>query len=203
VAQNGVIGREGGLPWHISSDLKRFKEITMGKPVVMGRKTWESLPRKPLPGRRNIVITQQKGKLTTQGAKEFKQLCRICMTDANFKERELKAPGYLDGIYVLEWKAIGAPAEQEAPAAKPVSKRALGSKTLLRLSVSSPAPSSHGHTTEIRNTHQSKYSPPRATETGHTFTARYRKKSILDARSKRSSTLSKHAPSALSCPHCM
>ena len=61
VARNGVIGREGGLPWHISSDLKRFKEITMGKPVIMGRKTWESLPRKPLPGRRNIVITQQKG----------------------------------------------------------------------------------------------------------------------------------------------
>lgn len=59
VARNGVIGREGGLPWHISSDLKRFKEITMGKPVVMGRKTWESLPRKPLPGRRNIVITRQ------------------------------------------------------------------------------------------------------------------------------------------------
>jgi dihydrofolate reductase len=61
VARNGVIGREGGLPWHISSDLKRFKEITMGKPVVMGRKTWDSLPRKPLPGRRNIVITRQPG----------------------------------------------------------------------------------------------------------------------------------------------
>ena len=61
VSKNGVIGREGGLPWHISSDLKRFKEITMGKPVVMGRKTWESLPRKPLPGRRNIVITRQSG----------------------------------------------------------------------------------------------------------------------------------------------
>ena len=59
VARNGVIGREGGLPWHISTDLKRFKEITMGKPVVMGRKTWESLPRKPLPGRRNIVFTRQ------------------------------------------------------------------------------------------------------------------------------------------------
>jgi len=59
VARNGVIGREGGLPWHISTDLKRFKEITMGKPVVMGRKTWDSLPRKPLPGRRNIVITRQ------------------------------------------------------------------------------------------------------------------------------------------------
>jgi dihydrofolate reductase len=61
VARNGVIGREGGLPWHISSDLKRFKEITMGKPVIMGRKTWDSLPRKPLPGRRNIVITRQPG----------------------------------------------------------------------------------------------------------------------------------------------
>lgn len=61
VSRNGVIGQEGGLPWHISSDLKRFKEITMGKPVVMGRKTWDSLPRKPLPGRRNIVITRQAG----------------------------------------------------------------------------------------------------------------------------------------------
>ena len=61
VSRNGVIGREGGLPWTISTDLKRFKEITMGKPVVMGRKTWESLPRKPLPGRRNIVITRKPG----------------------------------------------------------------------------------------------------------------------------------------------
>ena len=61
VSRNGVIGREGALPWHISSDLRRFKEITMGKPVIMGRKTWDSLPRKPLPGRRNIVITRQPG----------------------------------------------------------------------------------------------------------------------------------------------
>ncbi len=61
VARNGVIGRDGGLPWHLSSDLKKFKEITMGKPVIMGRKTWESLPKRPLPGRRNIVITRQKG----------------------------------------------------------------------------------------------------------------------------------------------
>ena len=67
VARNGVIGREGGLPWHISTDLKRFKEITMGKPVVMGRKTWDSLPRKPLPGRRNIVITRQAG-FSAEGA---------------------------------------------------------------------------------------------------------------------------------------
>jgi dihydrofolate reductase len=61
VARNGVIGRDGGLPWHISSDLKRFKAITLGKPVIMGRKTWESLPRKPLPGRTNIVVTRQAG----------------------------------------------------------------------------------------------------------------------------------------------
>ena len=60
VSRNGVIGRAGGLPWHVSTDLKRFKAITMGKPLIMGRKTWESLPTKPLPGRPNIVITRQK-----------------------------------------------------------------------------------------------------------------------------------------------
>ena len=48
-SDNGVIGRDGGLPWHVSSDLKLFKEITLGKPVIMGRRTWESLPRQPLP----------------------------------------------------------------------------------------------------------------------------------------------------------
>ncbi|MEJ0060669.1 MAG: dihydrofolate reductase [Terricaulis sp.] len=51
VAKNGVIGRDGALPWRLSSDMKRFKAATMGKPVLMGRKTWDSLPRKPLPGR--------------------------------------------------------------------------------------------------------------------------------------------------------
>ncbi len=59
VSDNGVIGRDGGLPWHVSSDMKLFKEITLGKPVIMGRRTWESLPRRPLPGRRNIVVTRQ------------------------------------------------------------------------------------------------------------------------------------------------
>lgn len=59
-SRNGIIGRDGALPWRIPSDLKRFKAITMGKPVIMGRKTWDSLPRRPLPGRRNIVITRQK-----------------------------------------------------------------------------------------------------------------------------------------------
>jgi dihydrofolate reductase len=57
IARNGVIGREGGLPWRLSSDLKRFKADTMGKPVIMGRKTWASIGR-PLPGRLNIVVTR-------------------------------------------------------------------------------------------------------------------------------------------------
>ena len=58
-AQNGVIGREGKLPWHIPADLKRFKELTMGSAMVMGRKTFESLPGL-LPGRRHIVLTRDR-----------------------------------------------------------------------------------------------------------------------------------------------
>lgn len=61
VARNGVIGRDGTIPWHVSTDLKLFKAITMGKPVIMGRKTWESLPKRPLPGRVNIVVTGTPG----------------------------------------------------------------------------------------------------------------------------------------------
>lgn len=57
-ARNGVIGRDGGLPWRLRSDLQRFKAVTMGKPSVMGRKTWESLPLKPLPGRLNLVLSK-------------------------------------------------------------------------------------------------------------------------------------------------
>lgn len=60
IAANGVIGVDGGLPWRLSSDLKRFKRDTMGKPIIMGRKTWESIG-KPLPGRENIVVTRTKG----------------------------------------------------------------------------------------------------------------------------------------------
>jgi len=56
-ADNGVIGRDGKLPWHLPADLKRFKALTMGKPMIMGRKTFESLPGL-LPGRRHIVMTR-------------------------------------------------------------------------------------------------------------------------------------------------
>jgi dihydrofolate reductase len=57
-SRNGVIGREGGLPWRLRSDLALFKAVTMGKPIIMGRKTWDSLPRKPLPGRLNLVLSR-------------------------------------------------------------------------------------------------------------------------------------------------
>ncbi|KAA9327202.1 dihydrofolate reductase [Hymenobacter busanensis] len=58
VAENGVIGRDNQLPWHLPNDLKQFKQVTMGHPIVMGRRTYESIGR-PLPGRRNIVVTRQ------------------------------------------------------------------------------------------------------------------------------------------------
>jgi dihydrofolate reductase len=62
-ARNGVIGRDGRMPWHLPEDMAHFKRTTLGCPVIMGRKTWESLPPvfRPLPGRRNIVITRQRG----------------------------------------------------------------------------------------------------------------------------------------------
>lgn len=63
VARHGVIGRGNTLPWHLPEDLKHFRETTQGHVVLMGRRTWESLPPRfrPLPGRRNLVLTQQPG----------------------------------------------------------------------------------------------------------------------------------------------
>jgi dihydrofolate reductase len=58
VAENGVIGRGGTMPWRLKPDMKHFRALTMGKPVVMGRKTWLSLAVRPLPGRTNIVVTR-------------------------------------------------------------------------------------------------------------------------------------------------
>ena len=58
-ARGGVIGKDGGMPWHVPEDLAHFKAVTSGHPVIMGRRTWESFPARfrPLPGRRNIVVT--------------------------------------------------------------------------------------------------------------------------------------------------
>ena len=63
VARNGIIGKDNALPWHLPADLRHFKALTTGHTVIMGRKTWESLPEKfrPLPGRRNIVVTRNAG----------------------------------------------------------------------------------------------------------------------------------------------
>ncbi|MET0183311.1 MAG: dihydrofolate reductase [Caulobacterales bacterium] len=57
-AKNGVIGADGAIPWRLSSDLRQFKTYTMGKPVLMGRKTWDSFPKKPLTGRPNLILTR-------------------------------------------------------------------------------------------------------------------------------------------------
>ena len=58
--QNGGIGQNGKLPWHISEDLKNFKSLTINSTIIMGRKTWDSLPIKPLPNRKNIILSRKK-----------------------------------------------------------------------------------------------------------------------------------------------
>lgn len=83
-ARNGVIGRDGDLPWKISSDLKLFRRLTMGKPVIMGRKTWDSLPKKPLPGRLNIVLSRD-GTFEPEGAvacEQFEEALAIAREQA-------------------------------------------------------------------------------------------------------------------------
>ena len=81
-ARNGVIGRDNTLPWHLPEDLAHFKRLTLGCPVIMGRKTWDSLPPKfrPLPGRSNIVITRQPdwhnvGAIAAHGLEAALSLC--------------------------------------------------------------------------------------------------------------------------------
>ncbi|MBN56486.1 MAG: dihydrofolate reductase [Thalassolituus sp.] len=86
VAENGVIGRNNSLPWYLPNDLKYFKQTTMGKPVIMGRKTYESIG-KPLPGRTNIVITRQadyqpEGVKVVNSVEAAKELAEsVCLID--------------------------------------------------------------------------------------------------------------------------
>ena len=93
--RNGVIGRDGDLPWRLRSDLQRFKAVTMGKPCLMGRKTWESLPLKPLPGRLNIVLTRDqsyeadgmaRGALVCAGLDEAIEIARETAQDDGVDE---------------------------------------------------------------------------------------------------------------------
>ena len=81
-AANGVIGKDGSLPWHLPEDLAHFKRTTLGCPVIMGRKTWDSLPPRfrPLPGRANIVVTRQEnwretGAIPARSLQSSLQLC--------------------------------------------------------------------------------------------------------------------------------
>lgn len=79
-AENGCIGTDNSMPWHLPEDFAFFKAYTAGKPVVMGRKTWESLPKKPLPERRNMVVTRQadyaaEGAETAAGLHEALAMC--------------------------------------------------------------------------------------------------------------------------------
>jgi dihydrofolate reductase len=72
-SENGVIGKDGGLPWRIREDMLRFKKLTMGHPCIMGRKTWGSIPNKPLPGRTNIVVTRNES-FQSEGARLARSL---------------------------------------------------------------------------------------------------------------------------------
>ncbi|NEX94705.1 dihydrofolate reductase [Caulobacter sp. 17J65-9] len=99
-AKNGVIGREGVLPWRLKSDLALFKQVTLGKPIVMGRKTWDSLPRKPLPGRLNLVLSRD-GSFEPQGAivcERFEEAVQIA--------REQAAEDGVDEVCVIGGTAL-------------------------------------------------------------------------------------------------
>ena len=85
IAKNNVIGRDGDLPWRMSSDLKRFKADTMGKPVLMGRKTWESLRLRPLPGRPNLVLTRDP-RFLAEGGFTFTKLDALIAAGASMAE---------------------------------------------------------------------------------------------------------------------
>jgi len=88
-AHDGVIGADGGMPWHVPEDLAHFKALTLGAPVVMGRRTWESFPARfrPLPGRRNIVITRQDD-WTDAGAERAPSLrAALALADETAPER--------------------------------------------------------------------------------------------------------------------
>ena len=83
-AKNGVIGKDGGLPWRLKTDLANFRAVTMGKPVIMGRRTWDSLPKKPLVGRTNIVLSRD-GSFEPKGAvvcEEFGEAVSIAREQA-------------------------------------------------------------------------------------------------------------------------
>lgn len=101
LAENRVIGRDNQLPWHLPADLKHFKAMTLGKPIIMGRKTWDSLGR-PLPGRLNLVISRQSG-LQLEGAEVFASLDEaLVRADAWAREKGVDELMLIGGAQLYE-----------------------------------------------------------------------------------------------------
>lgn len=107
-ASNGVIGVDGKLPWHLRSDLQRFKALTLGKPCIMGRKTWESLPLKPLPGRLNLILTKDES-YTEQGLSKGALVCTN-LSEALSIARETAEDDDIDEIFIIGGTALFAAA---------------------------------------------------------------------------------------------
>ena len=96
IGRGGCIGKGGKIPWHLPEDLKRFRDLTMGKTVVMGRKTWESLPERfrPLPGRTNVVVTRNASYVVPDGVEAHGSL--DAALDAHAGEDEVMVIGGAD-----------------------------------------------------------------------------------------------------------
>lgn len=124
VARGGAIGASGDLLYHISADLRRFKQLTMGHPVIMGRKTFESFPKGPLPGRRNIVVTRNQ-EYPAEGIERVSSLeeaCRRAGEDAfviGGGEIYRMAMDVADRIYMTEIDADAPGADTFFPAVDP------------------------------------------------------------------------------------
>ncbi len=99
-AANGVIGRDGDLPWRLKSDLALFKATTLGKPIIMGRKTWDSLPKKPLPGRMNVVLSRD-GSFEPQKA----VVCESFMEAVQMAREQAQDDG-VDEVCVIGGRAL-------------------------------------------------------------------------------------------------
>jgi len=103
VAENGVIGADGGMPWHYPEDLQRFKETTMGHPVVMGRKTYESIEQRldgPLPGRTNVVLSRRESLDLPAGAVHARDV------DAALRRAEDALDEDCETVYVIGGAAV-------------------------------------------------------------------------------------------------
>jgi len=98
--RNGVIGRDGDLPWRLKDDLALFKSTTLGAPILMGRKTWQSLPRRPLPGRENLVLSRD-WTFSAPGARVYSNL-----TTALAVARSLAARAGKPEVFVIGGAAI-------------------------------------------------------------------------------------------------